>query len=184
MSDNSFVFTALSRIAGGIVSSTQSLLLTTGLILWDLILTVLNLILPSLPANRVVAQGKLGANGAWPKYIPPGNGASRCSCPALNAMANHGGCNALFLCVVSESEVVSSVPGVIPRDGRDITFRELNTALQNTYNFAPTFCFFVPHTIAGILDRSYWTGRFDLSDVDVHNGIEHDASLTREFPLS
>lgn len=34
--------------------------------------------------------------------------------------------------------------------------------------------------MAKILNRSYMTGRFDLSDIDVHNGIEHDASLVRK----
>ena len=30
-----------------------------------------------------------------------------------------------------------------------------------------------------VLDRSYSGGHFDLADIDVHNGIEHDASLLR-----
>jgi hypothetical protein len=34
--------------------------------------------------------------------------------------------------------------------------------------------------MARILNRSYNTGRFDLADIDVHNGIEHDASLVRK----
>ncbi|TCD65705.1 hypothetical protein EIP91_002281 [Steccherinum ochraceum] len=134
-----FATTALARIVGGAVSSGQSLLLILGLLIWDLGLTLLNLLLPALPPNGVVPAGKAGAGGLWPTYIPPSTEDSRCSCPALNAMANH-----------------------------------------DTYNFAPTFCIFVPHTMAEILDRSYWTDRFDLSDIDVHNGIEHDASLTRE----
>lgn len=29
------------------------------------------------------------------------------------------------------------------------------------------------------MNRSYWTGRFDLADLNLHNAIEHDASLTR-----
>jgi hypothetical protein len=76
----------------------------------------------------------------------------------LNALANHG---------------------ILPRDGRKITFKEMNRVVRECYNFAPTFCWYVPNTIAGILGRDYETGVFDLSDIDVHNGIEHDASLTR-----
>ncbi|THH27221.1 heme-thiolate peroxidase [Antrodiella citrinella] len=155
----SFSAVAFARVRGGVVSSILSLLAGTILILWDLILSLINVITPNLPEKHVIGKGKPGENGLWPTYIPPGAQDSRCSCPALNAMANHG---------------------IIPRSGRNITFRELNAALHNTYNFAPTFCFFVPHTIAGILDRDYWTDRLDLSDIDVHNGIEHDASLTRE----
>lgn len=51
--------------------------------------------------------------------------------------------------------------------------------MQRTFNFAPTFCFFVPTYIGGLLGRPYSTGRFDLADIDAHNCIEHDASLTR-----
>ena len=70
--------------------------------------------------------------------------------------------------------------GILPHDGRNITFRELSTQIRTTYNFSPTFCLFVPRNIAQILNRSYSSGRFDLSDIDVHNGIEHDASLVRK----
>ena len=69
--------------------------------------------------------------------------------------------------------------GVIPRDGRNISFQELSHQIRSTYNFSPTFSLYVPRFIAHILRRSYKTGHFDLSDIDVHNGIEHDASLVR-----
>jgi hypothetical protein len=39
---------------------------------------------------------------------------------------------------------------------------------------------YVPRYLAKLLNRSYKTGRFDLSDMNVHNGIEHDASLVRK----
>lgn len=71
--------------------------------------------------------------------------------------------------------------GILPRDGRDISFRELSALIRTTYNFSPTFCLFVPRHIAQVLNRSYNSGRFDLSDIDVHNGIEHDASLVRKY---
>lgn len=70
--------------------------------------------------------------------------------------------------------------GILPHSGRGISFRELNTAVRTTYNFAPSFCFFVPNYSAQMLSRNYWTDKFDLKDLDVHNGIEHDASLIRE----
>lgn len=75
-------------------------------------------------------------------------------------------------------------PGLFPRDGRNITFKQMNKLVREHYNFAPTFCWYVPNTIAAILGRDYETGVFDLSDIDVHNGIEHDASFTSTYPHS
>jgi hypothetical protein len=74
-----------------------------------------------------------------------------------------------------------TLAGLISRDGRDISFRDLSTQIRSTFNFSPSFCLFVPRYIATVLNRSYTTGRFDLADIDVHNGIEHDASLVREY---
>jgi hypothetical protein len=97
----------------------------------------------------------------WPEYIPPKDGDSRCSCPALNVMANHG---------------------ILPRDGKNISFKDLNAKVRTTYNFAPSFCFFVPNFAANFLNKSYAKDTFDLVELDLHNkGIEHDASLTRKF---
>lgn len=52
-----------------------------------------------------------------------------------------------------------------------------------TYNFAPSFCFFVPNFAANFLNKNYATDTFDLAELDLHSesGIEHDASLTRKF---
>jgi hypothetical protein len=74
---------------------------------------------------------------------------------------------------------VLNFQGVIPRDGRNISFKELSTQIRSTYNFSPSFSLYVPRFIAHVLNRSYTSGRFDLADIDVHNGIEHDASLVR-----
>lgn len=76
----------------------------------------------------------------------------------LNALANHG---------------------ILPHDGKNISFSELNHKVRQTFNFAPSFCFFVPKFSADFLNRSYWSGRFDLEELSLHNAIEHDASLTR-----
>jgi len=155
----SFVATASSRIVSGAFSGITDVLLNIAVISWDVLLALLNVILPNRPVTKVVPHSCPGANGQWPRYVPPQEGDSRCSCPALNAMANHG---------------------ILPHSGKNVSFRDLNTKVRETYNFAPSFCFFVPNTIANILCRNYWTDRFDLSDIDVHNGIEHDASLLRE----
>jgi len=121
---------------------------------YDLILFVYNAIAPKRRPGKVVATG-----GKWPKYVAPQRGDSRSACPALNALANHG---------------------ILPHSGRGISFVQLNKIVRDNYNFAPTFSWFVPNYIANILGRSYSTGTFDLEDISVHNGIEHDASLTRE----
>ena len=57
---------------------------------WDFGLTLLNLVLPNRKVGHVTPVGKPGAGGVWPPYVPSQEGDSRCSCPALNAMANHG----------------------------------------------------------------------------------------------
>jgi len=125
---------------------------------WDFGLFLANLVLPAHPPNEVVAVGVPGHQGKWPEYTPPREGDSRSACPMLNAMANHG---------------------ILPHDGKNITFRDLNTAVRQTFNFAPSFCFFVPKFSADFLNRSYWTDKFDLDELSKHNAIEHDASLTR-----
>jgi hypothetical protein len=57
---------------------------------WDASLTVANLIIPSRKEGKVTLEGHAGFEGKWPEYIAPKEGDSRCSCPGLNAMANHG----------------------------------------------------------------------------------------------
>ena len=51
--------------------------------------------------------------------------------------------------------------------------------IRATYNFSPSFCLFVPKYAANMLNKDYHNDRFDLKDLDLHNGIEHDASLCR-----
>lgn len=64
---------------------------TTGFVLsWDVVLTLLNAILPKRKIGHVTPAGEAGAGGKWPEYIAPKDTDSRCACPALNAMANHG----------------------------------------------------------------------------------------------
>lgn len=128
---------------------------------WDNICVVLNIVLPKLTPGQVVPKGCYGHNRNWPKYIAPKAGDSRSACPMLNAMANHG---------------------ILPHDGKNITFKELNVKVRQTFNFAPSFCFFVPRFAANYLNKSYFTDKFNLADLNLHadNAIEHDASLTRQ----
>ncbi|KAJ7748406.1 Chloroperoxidase [Mycena metata] len=126
---------------------------------WDVCLTLLNLVTPNKKVGSVIPHGSPGAGGKWPEFVPPGEGDSRSCCPALNAMANHG---------------------ILPHDGRNIKFTDMNKAVRATYNFAPTFCLFVPTFMAGLLKKNYKTDMCDLAEINLHNGIEHDASLTRQ----
>jgi len=132
-----------------------------GVFTWDFGLTLYNLVTPNLKAGHVTPKGHPGAGGKWPEYISPTDGDSRCSCPGLNAMANHG---------------------IIARDGKNISFKELSAKVHTTYNFAPSFCFFVVKFAANFLNKKYGKDTFDLAELDLHNGpgIEHDASITRE----
>jgi hypothetical protein len=82
------------------------------------------------------------------------------------------------------ANLVGFLTGILPRDGKNISFPELYSTVRATYNFAPSFCFFVPNFAARMLNKSYKKDKIDLADLDFHNGIEHDASLTREFFFS
>ncbi|KAH9854619.1 chloroperoxidase-like protein [Lenzites betulinus] len=151
-------FIIVRRLWQGLTSTLFDVLIHIGLLIWDVLLTLFNHVVPKRSVGRVVKEGRAGFGGKWPEYIPPGEGDSRCSCPALNALANHG---------------------ILPHDGRNIKFTELGRVIQDVYNFAPTFGFFGPKHAADFLSRDYWKDSLDLKDLDVHNNIEHDASVTR-----
>jgi hypothetical protein len=82
--------TALRRIGRGITSSIFEFCFVVYLSFWDISLTLINALTFNRKVGRVTPKGHPGEGGIWPEYIPPKPGDSRCSCPALNAMANHG----------------------------------------------------------------------------------------------
>ncbi|KAF7313088.1 Heme-thiolate peroxidase [Mycena kentingensis (nom. inval.)] len=130
------------------------------IVVWDACLTLINLILPKRRVGNVVAQGKPGHGGIWPEYVAPSPTDSRCACPALNAMANHG---------------------ILPRNGRNIKFPDMGDKIHDAFNFGKTFCRFVPAFAADMLKKDYHNASSRvLGEISLHNGIEHDASLTRE----
>ena len=86
----SFSYVATARVLSGLLSSAFQAFVTVGVFAWDGGLALYNLVAPDLPKDAVVPEGCKGARGVWPTYIPPVEGDSRCCCPALNAMANHG----------------------------------------------------------------------------------------------
>lgn len=69
--------------------------------------------------------------------------------------------------------------GIFPRSGRGIKFTDTPKYLRSTYNFSPSFCYYACHYVARMLNRNYSRDTFDLEEINLHNGIEHDASLTR-----
>jgi len=111
---------------------------------------ILTLINPLLPRKRQVAL-------IWNEYVPPKPTDSRGPCPALNALCNHG---------------------VLPHDGKDISFKELADAVHTHYNCSTTFCKFVVMYIANGLQKNF-NDRVPLSAIGTHNCIEHDGSLLR-----
>jgi len=125
----------------------------------DFGLSFVNLVTFKRRVGHVTPQGKPGAGGKWPEYVAPKEGDSRSACPALNALANHG---------------------ILPHDGKNIRFNELPGKVDAAFNTAPTISLFVTNIAVAMLKKNFNRDSFDLADLDLHNGIEHDASLTRE----
>ncbi|KAF7188897.1 putative sterigmatocystin biosynthesis peroxidase stcC [Pseudocercospora fuligena] len=145
----------------GVLNKVTGAFINLGVMTYDNALVVLNLLMPKLKEGQVIPEGAPGHHlTSFGEFIPPGPGDSRSACPMLNAMANHG---------------------ILPHDGKNISFKELNVKVRQTFNFAPSFCFFVPKFSADFLNKSYWNDRFDLEELSKHadDAIEHDASLTR-----
>ncbi|THU95604.1 Cloroperoxidase [Dendrothele bispora CBS 962.96] len=125
---------------------------------WDALLAAINLVTPSLKPGHIVPKGSPGEGGKWPEYIAPKEGDSRCACPALNALANHG---------------------ILPRNGRNIPFKDMTHACHTSYNFSSSFSYLTVNYAVHMLKRNY-NDSFDLEELNQHNGIEHDASLFRQ----
>ena len=74
----------------GFFSSVSTVVFGVGIMSWDVLLTLLNLVQRKRCIGHVTPVGHPGYEGHWPEFRPPQEGDSRCACPALNAMANHG----------------------------------------------------------------------------------------------
>ncbi|KAH7336768.1 putative chloroperoxidase [Rhizoctonia solani] len=126
---------------------------------WDFGLHIANAIYPRKQVGSVVVEDIRRKDGSWGEFHPPRPGDARSPCPALNALANHG---------------------ILPRDGRGITWKELGEASQKVYNLAPTLCKQVPWLTAKVLFAGRdWNEKMTLDDLNAHGAIEHDASYTR-----
>lgn len=92
------------------------------------------------------------ADGQW---APPGPGDVRGPCPALNTLANHG---------------------YLPRNGMNITRSNLTSALESVYSLSTVLA----NTLAvSAITEDGSDGEISLNQLDTHNTIEHDASMSR-----
>ncbi|KAH8919774.1 Cloroperoxidase [Atractiella rhizophila] len=89
-------------------------------------------------------------------WRPPKPTDSRCVCPMLNSLANQG---------------------ILPRDGRNLTPALLDETLQKFLNLAPDLSASLTTPLSKIVRED---GKLELKDVNLHNFIEHDASLVHD----
>jgi len=83
----------------------------------------------------------------------------RSPCPALNTLANHG---------------------YLPRNGKAITPEMFSTAIEKVYNFDTVLGYLFGHlAIPAVANNTLTTYTLDLNHLNLHDGIEHDASLSR-----
>ncbi|KIO33537.1 hypothetical protein M407DRAFT_231607 [Tulasnella calospora MUT 4182] len=121
----------------------------------DAYYTVLALLLPKRRVGRVIKKGDPGFDGMWPQYCAPREGDSRSPCPGLNVLANHG---------------------ILPRNGKNISYKEMSLAIQKAFNLSPTLGDQLTSS-AFLVDQG--RGRIDLYDLNALGIVQHDASLTR-----
>ncbi|KAI0133788.1 Chloroperoxidase [Xylariales sp. AK1849] len=114
-------------------------------------------LLSALAAARAFAQPSY-EQSSLPDWHPPGPGDARAPCPMLNSLANHG---------------------YLPHDGKDITLNITATVLYNVLN--------IDQGLAEFLFKEALTTNpapnattFSLSDLNTHDILEHDASLSRQ----
>jgi hypothetical protein len=53
--------------------------------------------------------------------------------------------------------------GIFPHDGKNISFKEMTVKVREVYNFAPSFCYFVPNYAAKMLKKKYGSGELAKS---------------------
>lgn len=110
---------------------------------------------PQIPLAAL--HGRAIAGIDFLNWQPAGHGDQRGPCPVLNSLANHN---------------------IIPHNGQHLTVDLIVPALQQVFNISPDLANFLFQSgLSTAPDPS--TGFFDLQDLDKHNAIEHDASLSR-----
>lgn len=90
-------------------------------------------------------------------WMAPGTTDVRSPCPGLNTLSNHG---------------------ILPRSGKNLTVAMLNTALLDGYNVGNDFSTVIG-AFGSLSSKRPLSGTFDLDNLDLHDLIEHDSSLSR-----
>lgn len=91
-------------------------------------------------------------------WHPAGPNDARSPCPVLNALANHG---------------------ILPRDGLNLTVPVVVQALADGVNVSSEISAPLAK-LASTLSKNPQSGTFNLDDLNRHNAIEHDGSLSRQ----
>jgi hypothetical protein len=114
-----------------------------------------------LIVSLVIAS--VGASVNFADWHPPThNHQVRSPCPALNSLANHG---------------------ILPQDGRNYTIPILVKALGEGLNISAEVATTLS-TFGLSTSSNPASGAFNLDDLNKHNAVEHDASLSRmDFDL-
>ncbi|KAH7073411.1 Chloroperoxidase [Paraphoma chrysanthemicola] len=98
------------------------------------------------------------AEANFADWHPPQDGQVRSPCPALNALANHG---------------------ILPRDGYNLTTPIIVKALGEGLNVSAETATLLASTGLSV-SKDPASGAFNLDDLDKHNAVEHDGSLSRK----
>ncbi|KAK4705104.1 arylsulfate sulfotransferase, partial [Phenoliferia sp. Uapishka_3] len=106
--------------------------------------------------ERWTVWGGIGYDGDWGEMQAPTPTDSRGPCPALNSLANHG---------------------ILPRDGRHITFNQFASAISRSYNLAPTLGVQLISPFSVFYSGRDW---IDLEDIGGQGVVQHDGSTLRE----
>ncbi|KAH9910738.1 uncharacterized protein B0H18DRAFT_962918 [Fomitopsis serialis] len=113
----SFAAVAATRLGVGLIYGIVNVILPIRLLIWDLALCTTDRVVPEGRARVGSGHGSSSERHGQPELLPD----AEC----------HGEPRA------------SARPGIIPRNGCNITFPGLNTKCREMFNFSPTFCFFL-----------------------------------------
>ncbi|CAG8494176.1 7429_t:CDS:2 [Ambispora gerdemannii] len=89
------------------------------------------------------------------EWRPPGENDKRSPCPGLNILANHG---------------------YLPRDGKNYTTEQMRDAMEH-FNVSKGLAYVLAKGSILLLGEN---GKLSLDQLNTHNVIEHDASLSRK----
>jgi len=109
-------------------------------------------------AETVTCRSLFGLRNYY-KPASEADGDVRSPCPALNTLANHG---------------------YLPRNGKAITPDMLTSGIQNIYNVDSFLGYTLGHLSIPLVENNTLTATtLDLDHLNLHDAIEHDASLSR-----